>query len=440
MSKTCSQVQEDKEYSLSQVPEAERKSFISLTIIWTGFIFAIISLMAGGSLALGLSFRDIIIVSMIGNIFLCLIAVAVSVIACRTGLSFALLTRYSFGSSGSRLASLFVPIVNVGWYTIQSASYGHFVASILGVGEVGRAICMIVSAILMGVFAFYGVKAIAILGYVAIPAIIFLTIATTIRSMGVMGSIQSLFTYRPSTPITITAGITIVIGAWILSTATCLADIMRYAKSVKAAVAASLTGLLGGNILMLICGSIATIAMKEYDLTAILLGFGLVIPSFILMTTNIFTTNAANLYSTGLNLANSFKMGRNKIMMILIAVSAAATLLKPHEADFYYSFLNVLGNVIPPLAGIILADYFIVNKAAYPALDKCEFIKFNPVPWISWLISIIIVFSMIKFVPFVLQNVPAPFIGIVCGAVLHSIFMKIFKIKVNIADVTAKEV
>lgn len=426
--------QQDSEFSLCAVPESERKSYLSLTIVWTGFIFAIISLMAGGSLALGMSFKEIIIASLVGNIFLCAIAVAVSVIASRTGLTFALLTRYSFGSSGSRVASLFVPIVNVGWYTIQSASYGHFVASVFGFGDVGEAICMVLSAALMGVFAFYGVKAITILGYIAIPAIIFLTIATTIRSMGVMGSLEALFQYRPSAPISMAAGITVVIGAWILSTATCLSDIMRYAKSTKSAVAAALTGLLGGNILMLICGAIATIAMDEYDLTVILLGFGLVIPSLILMTTNIFTTNAANLYSTGLNLANSFKIGRTKMMIILIGISAAATLLKPHEADFYYTFLNALGNVIPPLAGIILADYYIVNKGRYADLAKSKFIAWNPIPWISWGISVVIVFALVNFAPAVTENVPAPFIGIVLGALFHSVLMKVTKTKVNLAQ------
>ena len=48
--------------------------------------------------------------------------------------------------------------------TIQAATYGHFVATALGMGEVGEAICMVLSAIAMGVFAFYGVKAITILG------------------------------------------------------------------------------------------------------------------------------------------------------------------------------------------------------------------------------------------------------------------------------------
>lgn len=40
---------------------------------------------------------------------------------------------------------------------------------------------IILSAIIMGIFAFSGIKAITVLGYVAIPAIIFLSIATAIK-------------------------------------------------------------------------------------------------------------------------------------------------------------------------------------------------------------------------------------------------------------------
>lgn len=128
-SKETKTPQQDSEFSLTAVPESERKSYISLTIIWTGFVFVIVSMMAGGTLAVGLSFKEVIYATLIGNVFLCLIAVAVSVIASKTGLTFALLTRYSFGVMGSKLASIFVPIVNIGWYTIQAATYGHFVAT-----------------------------------------------------------------------------------------------------------------------------------------------------------------------------------------------------------------------------------------------------------------------------------------------------------------------
>ncbi len=90
--------------------------------------------------------------------------------------------------------------------------------------------------------------------------------------------------------------------------------------------------------------------------------------------------------------------------------------------------------MIPPLAGIIIADYYVVNKGHYMPLEKCRFIKFNPVPWMSWSISVLIVFLLVYFTPGVTESIPAPFIGIVLGALFHIIFMKITGIKVNIAD------
>lgn len=85
--------QADTEYSRCAVPLSERKSYFSLTIIWTGFVFVITSMMAGGGLAAGLDFKGILIATLGGNIFLSIIAVLISIIACKTGLTFALLTR-----------------------------------------------------------------------------------------------------------------------------------------------------------------------------------------------------------------------------------------------------------------------------------------------------------------------------------------------------------
>lgn len=239
---------------------------------------------------------------------------------------------------------------------------------------------------------------------------------------------DALFAYVPSSDMPLFTGITAVIGTWVLSTATCIADIMRYAKDTKAAVSATLTGLLGGNILMIVCGAIAAIAMQNSDLTVILLGFGLVIPSLILMTTNIFTTNAANLYSTSLNLSNAFKMERKKMLAILLVLSALATLTRPYEIGFLFTFLNILGTVVPPLSGIILSDYFLVHKGRYAAYDKASFCKWNPVPWITWAISI----ALVYMIPFGLPSLN----GIILGAVLYTALMAVSKQRVttNLAE------
>lgn len=178
---------QDTEYSLSAVPENERKSYFSLTIVWTGFVFVITSMMAGGGLSAGLNFKLILVAIVLGNVFLSCIAILVSIIASKTGLTFALMTRYSFGEQGSRIASMFVPVVNIGWYTIQAATYGHFIAQAFHMGGIAELFCMAVSAVVMGIFAMKGIKAISILGYIAIPAIVFLSLATSIRAVGMMG-------------------------------------------------------------------------------------------------------------------------------------------------------------------------------------------------------------------------------------------------------------
>ena len=108
---------------------------------------------------------------------------------------------------------------------------------------------------------------------------------------------------------------------------------------------------------MISCGAIAGIAMHDGDLITVLLSFGLVFPSLLLLTTNIFTTNGANLYSTSLNLANSFKLNRNIMLAVLIAISALATITQPYKIESLFVFLSTLGIIVPPLCGIILADF-----------------------------------------------------------------------------------
>lgn len=227
MENTNNTNEQDTEFALCTVPENERKSYFSLTIVWTGFVFVITSMMAGGGLSAGLNFKGIALAVILGNVFLSLIAVEVSYIASKTGLTFALLTKYSFGDKGSRVASMFVPVVNIGWYTIQSATYGHFIAQAFNWSGTVELFCMAVSAVIMGIFSMKGYKAISILGYIAIPAIVFLSLATSIRAVGMVG-VDGILGYVPSDSISIGSGITIVIGTWILSTATCIADIMRY--------------------------------------------------------------------------------------------------------------------------------------------------------------------------------------------------------------------
>lgn len=51
----------DNEYSREPVPLEARKSCFSLTIVWTGFVFLVTSMMAGGWISCGTDFQRITI-------------------------------------------------------------------------------------------------------------------------------------------------------------------------------------------------------------------------------------------------------------------------------------------------------------------------------------------------------------------------------------------
>lgn len=375
------------------VPAAARKSFFSLTIVWTGFVFLITSMIAGGGLVSGLDLYQVVLASILGNVFLSVVAVLIAIISSKSGLSFALITRFSFGAKGSKLATLFVPVVNIGWYTIQSATYGHFISSIFGITGLAEVGIMFLCAIGMGLFALVGIRALTILGYIAIPAIIYLSLGAAFKATSI-GGLEHLVNYVPPMDISLVEGMGIVIGTWILSTATCIADIMRFAKSTKQAVCSTVLGLILGNSLLIICGAVAAIGTGNSDLCDMLKSLGLVIPAFILMTTNLFTTNATNLYSTSLNLANTIHLDRRKLIVGILVICGLLTFTRPHEVENFFVFLNFLGVVVPPLAGIILADYYFVHKGRYDSLEKAEEMSYSLAPWLTWAISLVFVFMI----------------------------------------------
>ena len=378
-----------KDYEFDNVPLTDRRSLINITVVWTGFVFIVASMMAGGALAVGLTIKEIILVVIIGNTILSILAALTAIIASRTGLSFALLTRYSFGSTGSRISTTFVPIVNVGWYAIQTAILGHTIALVFNLGFVGESFIMISCGLMMGITAWIGYKALSWLSFVSIPAVIFLAISTSIKAIEGVGGLENLLNILPVSSLSLMSGISIVLGTWIFSSVTCIADVMRFAKSERDAVFSAIIGLILGNSLLVILGAITFISAGESDLSAVLLNMGIVVPAFILMTANIWTTNDNNLYSTGLNLSNTFHLEKKYSVALGALIGAALTIFRPYQIDILIGWLIFLSKIVPPLAGVIFADYYISNKMKYlPLKDAKNTIpKWNIISWIAWCIG-----------------------------------------------------
>src|SRR5699024_9969498 len=89
------------EYAFEEVPKNKRRNLLSLIIVLGGYPIALSNFVIGGTVGVGLSFKNAITTLIIGNGILISIVILTGILAYQTGLSSSMLSRNSFGKSGS---------------------------------------------------------------------------------------------------------------------------------------------------------------------------------------------------------------------------------------------------------------------------------------------------------------------------------------------------
>ena len=82
----------------------------------------------------------------------------------------------------------------------------------------------------------------------------------------------------------------------------------------------------------------------------------------------------------------------------------------------FVGWLTFLSSAIPPIGGVILADYFIVNKNKYINFDKTTFKNVNSIAVVSWFIGSVAA----KFIPGI-----TPVYGVLGAAISHVVLSKL---------------
>lgn len=370
----------DKEFSFQAVPLEYRKSFLQILAVMVALTFFSASMWAGGTLGVGLTFSQFLFIVLAGNFILGLYTGALAYIAAKTGLSTHLLTRYSFGEKGSYLSSLMLGFTQVGWFGVGIAMFALPVQKVTGVNVY---ILIVISGILMTLTAIYGIKALALLGMVAVPAILILGSISVFRATETAGGIEGLFAYEPTEMIGFAAALAICIGSFI-SAGTLTPDFVRFANTSKSAVTATVIAFFLGNSLMFLFGAVGAIAFGVADISDVMVLQGLIIPAVIVLGLNIWTTNENALYASSLGFANITKLPRNAMVVFNGTVG---TLLALWLYNHFTDYLTLLSSTLPCIGAIVLVDYFLLNKGKYRAYEAMTFKEINWVAIVAWIVG-----------------------------------------------------
>lgn len=347
----------DSEYSLSAVPESSKSGFFAMLVVMVGFTFFSPSMSAGGQLGIGLNMRDFFIAMIMGNTFLGVYTGVLAYIGNKTGLTLDLLARYSFGVKGSYLPSALISFTQIGWFGVGVAMFVIPVARLLNINVI---MLLIITGFVMTFTAYYGIKALAALGSIAVPLIAILGTISVNSGISQVGGFSNVFQEVPAVPITFATALSITVGSFV-SGGTATPNFTRFAKNETIAVISTIIAFFLGNSLMFVFGAIGGAVTGNPDIFDILIAQGLMLPAIVVLGLNIWTTNNNALYTAGLGLSNITK--RNSKIMVLIG-GTIGTISAIWLYNNFVSWLSFLGSIIPPVGAVIIVD-FILNQKNY---------------------------------------------------------------------------
>lgn len=361
MSKESTKKVVDTEHSLSAVDEGGRQSFWALMVVLVGFTYFSPSMTAGGNLGLGLNMKNFFIAMIAGNAFLGIYTAILAYIGQKSGLTMDLLARRSFGEKGSFLSSALISFTQIGWFGVGVAMFALPVANLFKINPI---LLVIITGVVFTATAYYGFKALAVLGSIAVPLITILGIYSVNYGIGQVGGFTNVFPKVPAQPLTVAAALTIVIGNFV-SGGTSTPNFTRFAKTAKSAVWSTIIAFFIGNCVMFIFGAVGGATTGNPDIFDILIAQGLTLPAILVLGLNIWTTNNNALYTAGLGLANITKVRSKPLVLLGGAIGTVSAIWLYNN---FVSYLSLLGGMIPPVGVVIIIHYF-MNKEQYQDKD-----------------------------------------------------------------------
>ncbi|MBQ6875432.1 MAG: cytosine permease [Lachnospiraceae bacterium] len=351
----------DIDYSATAVPKSQRRSILTMFMIMLGFTFFSASMWAGQELAMGLDFWGFIGALLVGGAILGLYTGLLGYVGAKTGLSMDLLAQRSFGIKGSYLSSAMISFTQIGWFGVGLAMFAIPVAKqLLGDSQIAMYGLVVLAGICMTASAYFGIKSLTIVSYVAVPLVAVLgTVAMIKAVMMGEGTIIDQFA-KSSGSLTIIGGAGLVIGSFV-SGGTATPNFTRFAKSGKSGFITTVVAFFLGNSLMFFFGAISHIFVGGNDIFEVMINLNMFYFAVLVLGLNIWTTNDNALYTGGLGLANIFNT-KKKPMVLVSGIIGTVTAVWLYNN--FCDWLNVLNCTLPPVGIILILGYFL-NKKDY---------------------------------------------------------------------------
>ncbi|MGQ7261957.1 cytosine permease [Vreelandella sp. V005] len=363
------------DYPLSEVPTHARKGLLSASAVLLGFTFFTATMWAGGSLGQAFPIGKLLWIILIGNLLLGTYAAALAYIACKSGLNSVLMGRFCFGEKGSKLSDFILGFTQIGWYAWGTATIALVLVRTMGMPEWLEIPLMVLFGFGFCVTAMIGYKGMDWLSRFTVPAMMLFILISLFTGLVDVRGFAGLSQQTPSESMSVAAAVTVIIGTFI-SGGTQATNWSRFAKTPKTAVIATLAAFFVGNGLMVLTGALGTMIYQQADIVDVLIAQGFVSIAVLMLFLNIWTTQDNTIYNFAVAGCNLLRTEKRRL--VTVAGAAIGTVLAVGGMyNLLIPFLVLLGTFIPPMGGVIMADFWLKYKGRYPELNAARLPDFN---------------------------------------------------------------
>ncbi len=382
---------------LAPVPAAERTwTTYNFAALWIGMSVCIPTYMlAAGLISGGMTWLQAIVTIMLGNFIVTIPMVLNGHAGARYGIPFPVLVRAPFGVLGSNVPALLRAVVACGWFGIQTWIGGQAVDTLLRIAFDGWAAVPGHVWISFGAFwaanmyfVIRGTESIKFLEAWAAPFLIasgLVLLAWAVKRADGFGPILNQpgrFTTTGEFLKFFIPSLTAMVGFW-ATLALNIPDFTRYARSQRDQVLGQFLGLPTTMTLFAFIGVVVTSATiivfgePIWDPVVLLGKFDnplVVFVSILALSVATLTTNiAANVVSPANDFANvwprkiSFRTGG--IITGFIGIAMMPWKLLADYGTYIFGWLIGYSGFLGPIAGVLIADYFLVRGTRLNVLD-----------------------------------------------------------------------
>jgi len=305
-------------------------------------------------------------------------------------------------------------VVAMGFIGVLMDTWGGAVNKLIP--AIPSAVFVIAFALAILTTAIFGFKGLHKFSAIAVPVQVAIGLFALFRIGSLDGGFGEVFAAEPAKAIGFSAAVSAVVATWITGAAL-VSDVQRYALRARdVVISCGLSFVVGVGIFETIA-TVSAMKVGNSNFVVVMQGLGLLAPAAVLLFLALWNTADNNIYSASLaftSASNLLRLRLSKPFWTVLAVLIAVGIAFLGLADQFGKFLTVIGVVVPPFAGLLIAHFWVLQRrtAAAEVLRDLPAVRWEAVG--CWIAAALIAY----YAEFLLVNAIE---GLVCGFVLYAL-------------------